>query len=132
MSVFRRTRSVRSRVYALALWTAALVITAGAILTRATWCGAQDAPPAPTVVLDSMSYWRTYQTARPPVAEVDGEVKAFEDPWQEWEKYSPPADWTSPDFDDHGWVQSMIRMTPYDVNMARLCLRGKFSVSDPA
>jgi hypothetical protein len=116
----------------LALWTAALVIAAGAILTRVAWCGAPDTSPAPTVVLDSMSYWRTYQTARPPVAEVDGEIKAFEDPWPEWEKYSPPADWTSPDFDDHGWVQSMVRMTPYDVNMARLCLRGKFSVSDPA
>jgi len=132
MSVVHRMRSTRSAVHVLAVRTATLVLVAAGILSHVTWCGAQEAPPAPTVVLDSMSFWRIYQTVRPPVADVDGEITAFSGPWPEWEKYSPPADWTSPDFDDHGWMRHMVRMTAYDPKLARLCLRGKFSVSDPA
>ena len=125
-------RSRRNTVRALAVWTAASVLVAGGMLTHLAWCGAQDSPPVSTVVLNSMSYWRIYHTVRPPVADVDGEVKTFDGPWPEWEKYGPPADWTSPDFDDNGWVRNMVRMTAYDVNLAQLCLRGKFSVSDPS
>jgi len=132
MSVLRKMRAIRSTVHSLALWTAASALMAVWLLGHVAWGGAQEAPAAPTGVLDSMSFWRVYQTVRPPVADVDGEVKAFEDPWPVWEKYSPPADWTSPDFDDYAWTRCMVRMTAYDTSLARLCLRGKFSVADPS
>jgi hypothetical protein len=44
----------------------------------------------------------------------------------------PAADWASPDFDDSGWARAVALRackTPY---LARLCLRGKFEVTDPA
>jgi len=132
MSVLHTMRSARSTLRALAVCAATYALVAGGILSSITWCGAQDNPPVSTVVLGSMSFWRFYQTVRPPVAEVDGEVRTFDGPWPEWEKYSPPADWTSRDFDDCGWVRNMVRMTAYDANLAQLCLRGKFSVSDPS
>ncbi|NLW50868.1 MAG: hypothetical protein GXY85_08530 [Candidatus Brocadiaceae bacterium] len=121
-----RSPGSRSRWQTAAI--AAMVLITGAFAAR---CLAQEDAP-PTVVLDSLSYWRIYQTVRPPVAEVDGEIRPLADPWPEWEKFSPPDGWTAPDFDDGRWMRNMVRMTAYDPKLARLCLRGKFSVSDPA
>jgi hypothetical protein len=90
--------------------------------------------PAPVVVLDTMGFWRIHQTVKPPVAQVDDEIKPFLNggPWTEWETEPPPSDWTKPDFDDYGWVRAMARMTGYSPYLARVCLRGKFAVADPA
>jgi len=48
-----------------------------------------------------------------------------------WETPLPPTGWKVPGFDDSGWLRGVARrscMTPY---LAQLCLRGKFTLTDP-
>lgn len=113
-------------------WPALLLLI---VLVYPHDCRAQKPPAAaPVVVLDSMGFWRIHQCIKPPVAQVDHEVKPFltGGPWTEWDTAPPPADWTRPDFDDRRWGREMIRMTAYSQYLARMCLRGKFAVADPA
>ena len=44
----------------------------------------------------------------------------------------PPADWAKVEFDDSRWVRTPIPMGSSYRSLALLCLRGKFTVTDPA
>ncbi len=95
---------------------------------------AEEARSAPIVVLDAESFWRVHQTIKPAVAQVDNEIKSLPpaESAADWQTAPPPDGWMAPDFDDRGWVRAMVRMTGYHHSLARLCLRGKFAVADPA
>ncbi|HUT56458.1 MAG TPA: glycoside hydrolase domain-containing protein [Phycisphaerae bacterium] len=113
-------------------WPAATWVLGVVVLAA---CPAAAEPnAAPAVVLDTFGFWRIHQTFRPPVCETDAGVQPYvQGPaWLNQHTAPPPAGWTTPDFDDGGWLRGAVGTsgpTPY---LARLCLRGKFEVTDPA
>ena len=89
---------------------------------------------AGVVVLDTMGFWRMHQTLKPPMVQADGGPKPYRMglPWLDQETAAVPAKWREADFDDSGWVRGTVlraAATPY---LDRLCLRGKFRVTDPS
>ena len=90
--------------------------------------------PHQTVILDTAGYWRIHETLKPPVARTEGGLKTLlvKAPWVDRQTPDPPADWMKPDFDDHRWMRAPLRLTSATPYLARLCLRGKFTVTDPA
>ena len=88
----------------------------------------------PQVVLDHVSFWRMHHTLKPPLVRTASGLKPvlYPQPWLNSETAPPEAGWMNPDFDDGAWLRLPARTpcrTPY---LARLCLRGKFRVTDPA
>ena len=88
------------------------------------------------VILDSAGgLWRMFQVLKPPVVQqAEGVAKPvlFGIRWLDWETPAPPANWTTLEMDDRTWMRGPARRfarTPY---LARLSLRGKFEVTDPA
>jgi hypothetical protein len=65
-----------------------------------------------------------------------GNVKTIEVPLREASRIRgsvfPPADWTKPEFDDGAWLGTMTPMRMNYRSLALVCLRGKFTVNDPA
>jgi len=108
------------------------------LLLLATWADAAAAPaePAapPVAILDTYSVWRMHQTLKSPVARVGGELKPLmlKLPWIDRETAAPASDWMQPDFDDHRWLRGSVHLPLPTAYVARLCLRGKFTVTDPA
>lgn len=95
-----------------------------------------QAPPkaGPVVILDTNGMWRLHQTLQPPVVRTANGLKPLllKAAWVDRSTSPPPADWMKTSFDDHLWLRGPARLvnpTPY---VARLCLRGKFDVTDPS
>ncbi|MBN2582880.1 MAG: hypothetical protein JXL80_07395, partial [Planctomycetes bacterium] len=116
-------------------WAKIILMVATSSL-MAVACAAQDAggEPAATVVLDTAGFWRMHNVLQPPVIGLDGGPRPmlFDAKWLDTPTAEPAAGWERPDFDDGGWMRAPVlrfAKTPY---LARLCLRGKFEVSDPA
>jgi len=115
-----------------AVGVALLVVAAGCAALAA-----QDKPAAaakPVVVLDTTGFWRMHHTLRPPVVQSGDGTKTvlFGQKWLDEATAAAPAGWTDPEFDDSGWVRAVAvraSRTPY---LSRLCLRGRFEVTDPA
>jgi hypothetical protein len=88
------------------------------------------------VVLDGTGVWRLYHTLKTPVIQGDLGVKPVpvqtNPPWLQWETPPPPAEWAGPDFDDRRWQRGPACIGCYAPYLARLCLRGRFEVTDPA
>ncbi len=95
--------------------------------------------PKPSLILDIYSYWRAFPVFRP----VAFGVTAAETPAPEGSPRTPlpPADWTSPDFGDAAWMRwagpvndggGWVRHDGGSQCFAMVCMRGKFSVPDPA
>jgi hypothetical protein len=118
-----------------------------ALLLAAVWlCGAAGGQePAPqaadkaqagaarVVVLDTTGFWRLHHTLKPPVIRfVDG-VRAieFKQTWLARETPEPPPDWRQVGFDDSAWLRGPARIACRTPLVSRLCLRGKFTVTDP-
>jgi hypothetical protein len=102
---------------------------------------ATPAPPAaapaatrPTVVLDTMGFWRMHHELRPPVIQTDGQLKPalILQSWMNHETEPAPADWRKADFDDSEWFRGTALRAIKSPWLSRLCLRGKFQVTDPA
>jgi hypothetical protein len=96
--------------------------------------GAAPADLGGTAVLDTHGFWRLHHTLRPPMLQGSGapQPALLPQPWLNLETTPPPADWKDPNFDDSGWVRQTaptVCRTPY---LARLCMRGKFAVTDPS
>ena len=90
--------------------------------------------PAVTVVLDTSGFWRMHVTLKPPVIASDEGAKPvlFKQAWLDTETAPPAPNWTSADFDDGAWTRApatRASRTPY---LERLCLRGRFEVTDLA
>ena len=96
-----------------------------------------DEPAAPggkVPVLNSTSLWRMHHMLREPwveKAEAHVEPVMLDQAWLNLETPGAPKDWTDTEFDDGSWVRGPLAMacrTPY---LARLSLRGSFTVTDP-
>ncbi|HUU42189.1 MAG TPA: hypothetical protein VMX57_00330, partial [Planctomycetota bacterium] len=121
----------------------------------------EDAVPTRTVVLDTAGSWRVFHVLAPPVVETaDGlrPVLAVDQPWFQKRTPEPPVadpeqgrgdadpeqgrgvadpeqgrgdDWRTPAFDDAAWLRGPSRIACESSLVARVCLRGKFTVTDP-
>jgi len=128
MSKRKTSAGVGLMVLLCAAWS---VPAAGPATTKAA---AHTGETQPTVILDTSGFWRMHHTLKPPVVQLDDGPKAALTgiKWLDWETPPPSEDWTKADFDDHWWARFPLRraaITPY---LARLCLRGKFTVTAPA
>ncbi len=96
----------------------------------------EAAGPAGQVILDACCYWRVHLTLRPALVEGAGaEVKL---PPEEIQPNTPlpPPDWIKPNFDDSSWWRDPAPLfdgagLAQGMNLALLCMRGKFEVTDP-
>ncbi len=86
-----------------------------------------------TVVLDTMSLWRLHHTLRPPMVQfADGPKPVLlGQRWLNKETAPPAADWKSPEFDDGAWLRGTALRTCRTPYLSRLCMRGRFTVTDP-
>ena len=121
---------MRSRILA-AVAPALLCAVAGMPFAAAQERSGQ---PPRTVVLDTFGIWRMHETLKPPVIDLGQEKKLIHigAPYLDRETPPPASDWAGPDFDDSHWLRGPARrfsLTPF---LARLCVRGKFTVTDPA
>ncbi len=103
-----------------------------------------------TVVLDTTSAWRMYHVLRGPLMQADGGLRAiphYDDrgkldwadgirkPYREViapETAAAPANWKDASFDDGDWLRGTAVRAIRSPYLERLCLRGKFTVTDPA
>jgi len=94
----------------------------------------EDLSARPVVVLDTTGFWRIHYTLKPPVIELDSGLAPLVTglPWADRETPPATAGWTSLDFDDHRWQRNVVRLTSRSPYVERICLRGKFAVTDPA
>jgi len=133
-----------SRFSVVAAWTVASVILVG--VSMAAEPAAAPSGPQGVAVLDTVSYWRMHHTLKGPVVEANGAWKTLlpagsgrpssETPL--WDKImlpqtaTPPADWSKAEFDDSSWFRGPARRACRSPYLERLCLRGKFTIADPA
>ncbi|NLW50029.1 MAG: DUF4091 domain-containing protein [Candidatus Brocadiaceae bacterium] len=108
-------------------------VGAAALVLSAAGAFAQEAPAGTgsVSVLDSYSVWRFTCQLAPPVLE-NGETVSFQWRWLNTE--TPPAaeGWEATDFDDQFWARGTALLVPKTALAKRLCVRGKFTVTDPA
>jgi len=132
-----------------------LAVITLALVFQAAWCftsSAQvsSAPAGGTVVLDTTSTWRMYHVVRGPLMQAEGnlrEVPHYDDRGKlDWadgirkryreviapETAAPPANWKDADFEDSDWLRGTAVRAMRSPYLERLCLRGKFTVTDPA
>ena len=113
----------------------AAVLVMGLSATGLAAANQKGAEQAPTVILDTSGFWRVYHVYAPPVAETDAgftSVLAKDQPWFHKRSAEPPADWREVGFDDSRWLRGPARIAAETSLIARVCLRGKFTVTDPA
>ena len=95
----------------------------------------EPAEAAGTVVLDQYGSWRMCHVLKSPeIAWEDGVQpvvypKSF---WLNGETPLPRAAWPQPEFDDSGWLRGPTGMGSHASFVARIYLRGRFRVSNPA
>jgi len=106
-----RTRAVAAVV--LALLGAALAFNASA-----------------TVILNTYGIWRFHCTLGPPVL-ASGETVQLKHVWLNYKTPAPAPDWMKPDFDDRFWDRGPAPLAVKSALVSKLCLRGKFTVTDP-
>jgi len=88
---------------------------------------------AESVVLDTTGFWRMYHTMKPPMIDSGRGLKpAQREVHLNMETATPPAKWADPDFDDNDWPRAPLLRAAKSPYLARLYLRGKFKVSNPA
>lgn len=94
-----------------------------------------SADDAGNLILDQCGSWRMFHVLKPPEIALDDGAKPVVYPksfWLNGETAPPPADWTRPEFDDADWLRGPTGMQSRASFVARLCLRGRFLVADPA
>jgi len=124
-----------------------LLVSVGSALWLASWAAPEAlAGPDDAVVLDTMSFWRMHHTLKPPIIQLDDGAKPMDLKWHHpsggrvlktfrWasRETPPPADgWAQTAFDDTAWLRGPARMSCLTPFLSRLCMRGKFTVTDPA
>jgi hypothetical protein len=92
--------------------------------------GARAAEPAGTIVLDTYGVWRMHFQIEPPVL-WNGDQVHFGYEWLNYRTAAAPDDWAQPEFDDENWCRGPVTLALESALGARLCLRGKFTVTDP-
>jgi len=84
-----------------------------------------------TVVLDTYGIWRMHYQIEPPVLWT-GEQVSFDYAWLNYKTAARPDDWARAEFDDQTWHRGPVTLAVRSALVSRLCLRGKFTVTDPA
>ena len=89
------------------------------------------------VILDTASFWRLHNTLKPPVIETGNGLTPIlvqKNPakWKDMETPEPPKTWIEPDFDDSLWGRLPARRECSVPSLSRLCMRGKFQVTNIA
>ena len=119
------------RFLALAVFAACTVIMpGGAARSQQVRREETVAPATSTAVLDTLSVWRIHSELAPPVL-VSGKTVSLSCAWMRHKTPGPPVDWMTPDFDDRFWGRGPLTMVPRTALLSRVCLRGKFTVTDP-
>ncbi|HOX07957.1 MAG TPA: hypothetical protein PK280_16275 [Planctomycetota bacterium] len=109
------------------------------------------APAGAQVVLSDQSPWRWHITLRKPTVPVERMKAAGKDvsapvplaivklhggrstpDIEKLDSPPPPADWTKPEFNDSDWPRSRGPFGDAGICVGTLCLRGRFTVTDPA
>ena len=121
------TRAMRASVFGL------LMLLAMAAQAPAAGAAAASAGGA-VVVLDATGFWRMHHTLKPPVVALPGGPKPILlfQRWLNTETAEPAANWQTTDFDDAEWVRAPARWSIGSPYVSRICLRGKFSLDNPA
>ena len=132
-----------------------LAVITLAVVFQAAWCStsraqATSAATGGTVVLDTTSTWRMYHVLRGPLMQADGSLRAiphYDDRGKlDWadgirkpyrdviapETAAAPANWKDANFEDGDWLRGTAVRAIRSPYLERLCLRGKFTVTDPA
>jgi len=88
---------------------------------------------AESVILDTTGFWRMHHTMKPPLVYTgSGLEPTHREVHLNMETTEPPANWADPDFDDSDWPRAPLLRAAGSPYLSRLCLRGKFNVSNPA
>jgi hypothetical protein len=115
---------------------AAILAVLGGVWCSAALAQATDKPAAGgTVVLNGNSFWRMHQTLKPPLIRgEDGGLKplVLQAPWVDRETAPAEENWFGVGFDDHRWLRGPGLLAAPSPFLGRLCLRGKFNVTDVA
>jgi len=93
---------------------------------------AEGAAEPETVVLDTVGIWRIHCSLAPPLLEATGRPAVLSTDWLNFETPPPPAGWTAPEFDDRFWHRGPAGLAAKSALLSKVCLRGKFTVTDPA
>lgn len=93
-----------------------------------------SAAPNRSIVLDTAGAWRMYHVLKPPVIQFADGVRPVlvGQRWLNWETPTPSPTWRDPGFDDSQWLRGPAAAGCRSPYLARLCLRGKFEVVNPA
>ena len=123
---------MQRRIGGLVLGQLAVIAIASSALAAET--GAVQAGQERVVVLDTTGFWRLHHTLKPPVIQFDDGPKPvlLNQRWLNAETPEPPADWRTLEFDDSRWLRGPARIACKTAFLSRLCMRGKFKVTDPA
>jgi len=90
---------------------------------------ANEAGPGRLAVLDTYGTWRMRAELAVPVTAAG---KVLETKWR-WMNYGTsdvPEAWTGMEFDDHVWTRGPATLAPKTALVKRLCVRGKFGVTN--
>ncbi len=115
------------------LATALIVLAAGA---ATAWTDTR----ADVVVLPEDAPWRTYLVTAPQVRGTAANPQPVRRGKIREPSPLPPADWMQPDFDAHAWARLTDDLDAFTgeygyrqpADMAMLCLRSRFGITDPA
>ena len=109
------------------------------VFSMALWCAAAQGratsnDSAPAVVLDTLSVWRIHETLKPPLIQLADGLKPVTSTyqWLDRETEAAPADWTNREFPDGHWPRRSARAASRTPYVAKLCLRARFEVTEPA
>jgi len=131
--VFRLTPSISKKNICMAVFISVFFIfTAGIPLSK---CFAQNKTDEPgIVILDTAGFWRMHHTFKLPVIQTEDGLKPVmvKRDFSKFNNPEPPRTWTEPDFDDGAWGRFPVRREESVPILSRLCLRGKFKVTNPA
>ena len=147
---------MRNRVQAVAIVLAAVFLAGWCSMasaqTTSAPAGLVQSPAAATgtIVLDTTSAWRMFHVVKTPLVQADGALKPIpnfdEHATLDWadshrrpfrniiapETAAVQAGWKDPSFDDSDWPRGTAVRAMRSPYLERLCLRGKFTVTDPA
>ena len=125
--------SGRSRLVAAAALSLLAGIMGLALLVQAdeSAAGPGEGQAGSTVVLNTYGIWRFHCTLGPPVL-ASGETVKLKYAWLNYKTAGPPQEWMAPDFDDRFWDRGPVSLAPKSALVSKVCLRGKFTVTDPS
>jgi len=112
-----------------------LLVSVAVVVAQDRTCGQADPAPAggaeQTIVLDTYGIWRFACELAPP-AIANGTTAKMKHVWLDYKTPAIAKDWTAPDFDDQFWNRGPVTLAPRSAMLARVCLRGKFEVTNLA